>query len=1525
MDTPPLDPKPGADDVRVEEAPASPAKPRRKRKRRWGRGILVALFFVGIVVGVSGAALVKSRPGQRLVLDAALGQVRGLLAGPLTVEAIHSSSLLGGATLVGVTLEAEGGRRFLDADSVRVRYSLLSLFGPVPRIRSVTLYGPAVEISRYPDEEVMNVARLMAPRSPQPGDTLAGRGLSLGAVRVVGGLLEVLTPLEGEPPPRTPTVPSPNGQGTLRRLALDSLELELGEVRIGGDGGDALTALLHDFSTTIHLLDEPLRLAHAEGTITFGEEGLRLEEGTFLFPGSAFDGTLAMGPGEGEGWGFRIALDTQGPAALSDLAWLDARLPEGVFRGGVDVSVAEALDVELRDVRVELEASRLTLDGGVRVVDGRPTLRELEVQASPLVLARLEPWLQGDMPLDGWLSGNLRLSGRPASLSATGRVTLVPSGYGGAPTTADLRGVFHFGADPGFTNLRATVDPLNLALVRVFQPQLDLQGPASARVEVSGRVDEGLRFVADLGHGEDGADASRVLIRGSARRGGGAAGSGPAAWVMDVQGDLSPLAMDLLHQVAPGLASVGGVHGSVRAVGPLTALRLSGDLQVAEGRVSVTGEVDAARPGQGYRLDATVEDVRISRVTSALPDPSRWTGHLKVEGRGLTLDSLDAAGTVLAVRSRLGGLHVDSLTGSVAVRGGVLTVDTVSGIVGGLTLEGAGAVGLVEGAHGDARLSFRTDDLVGLRPLLMGDSVMAKDTLSVLERQLLRLQGVDADTLPLLADVMMSGALEGVVDLTGTLSELGVSGTVRIRNGALGEERVGDATIQVTALDVTGAERRVDLEVDARDVVAFDRSITELVADVSLEGRAGAGSVSALQTSGDRYQVMGDFALDSAGGGGVVRLEEASVDVDSLAWHLLHPAEVRWDSASVFLDNLEVTREGEDPMLVRANGILAWNGESDLRVEADGLHVDRVARILQREDLAIGGHVQLTAQITGPAADPLIQGDFHVEEPRYGEMALGVLVGEWRYEDQEARISMGALDQGRRVFRAGGSIPVDLALRPQGRRVLPRPMDVRVEADSLDASLMLSPLSFLEDVEGVVSGDFTIRGTLDAPEPSGVLRLSDGTWTMEALGVRHSGVSGSLTLNPDRTVDVVVDGRAGGTSQVRGQVILDPVTDPRLRLTVSFNGFEAVNRRDLAGLMSGEVRLLGSYTAPRVEGDLSVDRGTLFLEEFARSTEIVDLTDPRIFREVVDTTALSTRPLLAGIRNPFMENLRVDVNLSVPRDTWLRSEEMNVEIGGSLFMRYDRLNRDVVMVGELEALRGSYSVLGRRFDVEGGTVGFMGTPGINPTLDIQAVTRIRRREDALEVNASVQGTLTQPRVTLSSEEQGVAESDLVSYLIFGRPSYELATGEEAWLGGAAGSFVGAAQGAGLTYLTGTLATRLGAALNQQIGLDYLSITQEGDYGLASGTLSDFSGTQVEVGQYLGEDVFVVFIFRPLSRQNPNQGFFGGARVEGTLTDELNIQGFWEDRFLRSRVGGFGDLGVQASQVVGVFIFREWGY
>ena len=322
-----------------------------------------------------------------------------------------------------------------------------------------------------------------------------------------------------------------------------------------------------------------------------------------------------------------------------------------------------------------------------------------------------------------------------------------------------------------------------------------------------------------------------------------------------------------------------------------------------------------------------------------------------------------------------------------------------------------------------------------------------------------------------------------------------------------------------------------------------------------------------------------------------------------------------------------------------------------------------------------------------------------------------------------------------------------------------------------------------------------------------------------------------------------------------------------------------------------------------------MDEGTLLVDEFARAAGVVDLSDPSLFGQglAVDTTVFISQPILAEVRNPFLDNLRLNVQLAVPRNTWLRSNAMNVEMGGDLLVRYDRNAGDLVLIGELQALRGTYLVLGRTFEVDEGTISFIGRPGVNPSLNIIATSRIRPREgDAVVITTTVEGTLVQPRVTLSSEGGELSQSDLISYLVFNRAAGELGSNQGALVGGRA---------------LALLLNQAGASFASNVGLDYVSLSS------GSGSLESVGdqllSTQLELGRYLSDDVFVVVVLRRPEEAGANA--FGGVRVEWALTNSYDLEAFVEDRFLRTGTGLFGiqDLGDQ--QIYGVLLIREWGY
>lgn len=1483
---------------------------RRRAIARWGsRVVLLALVVVVATVTV----LLQTARGHRVALDFALESVREDLAGELRIGGIRSNTLLAGATLDEVVLTDARGRPAVSADSVVVRYLPTGLLTGTPRLRSVIFWGLDLEISTLSEDDELNLSRVLEPGDASPDSATTTTELLFGQVGVREGRISVLSPAEAGGGARV--VPGPDGP--LQRLGLDGLDLDLEDAVLRIDEGASFASDLASLSMRMSLpaSEEPMRVREAFGRLTFDlDEGLTVTEGAFRLPETLGRGTVELGPSERvDGWAVQADLSVDGWGDLADLRWADPRIPDGLFRGSVVVATGDHLDLALDDVDLRLAASNVTLDGGV-TFGPSPSTRDLVVTASPLALSRLEPWLERTMPLDGWLSGRTTLSGPLDDLRTTGRLTLVPAGYGGHPTTADFSGRVHLGDDPGWTEFEARVDPLNYELVRLFGDDLPFGGTGTADVQLDGRVARGFGVVAEVTHESDDAPVSRVHARGTVSR-------PDTMWTVDLSGDAAPFSLAAVGSFAPELELRGELRGPLTARGPLDALEVTAEMDGVEGGVQMDGTVDLIEAASGYRLEVEADQFQLAGLSGRIPDRALWNGTLSVEGSGLTLDSISGRATLRMLSSQVGSLAIDTVYTALRADAGMLHADSLMGSIGGVRFHGGGRLGLRPEEHGDAEITFSAESLVGLRPAFMGDSLIVRDELTSLERELLRLEGVDPDTLPSGDDVRVEGAIDGTAALSGHLAELGVDLRASLVGGAYGPHQVDSLRLILAVAELPSLEGTWDVELDATGVQWEGRSFDRASFEGVMVDRSGEGRARLSRRESESYEVAGDFQLDSIGG--AARIDDATATIGERSWDLSRPASVRWNRSSVVLDTLEVRREGEDPMHLVAHGTLTRGGDSDFTVDVEGFHVEEIGVVVQNEAIDIAGHMDLAVHVRGPAEAPLIDADLNVVEPRFRNVEMSRLSGTMAYRDRSMEVTVEAWEEDRRALTASGTIPVDLALAEIEARRLDEPMDVSISADSLSAGLALAYFGTLEDVEGTLSADVRIAGTTSDPVPSGTVELEDAAWSIEALGVRHRDMSGRLELMSNRTMDVDLATSGTGTSTVSGTIGLTPLSDPSLDLEVSFDRFRAMNRRDIEGIISGQFILSGTYQRPLAEGALTVDEGTLQVDEFSRAAGVVDLTDPRLFGQglAVDTTVFMSQPILSEVRNPFLDNLRVDVELSVPRNTWLRSNDMNVEMGGDLLVRYDRNAGDLVLIGELQALRGTYLVLGRTFDVEEGAVSFIGRPGVNPTLDINATSRVRRAEgEDIIITATAEGTLVQPRVTLTSEEGELSQSDLISYLVFNRPAAELGRSQQSFfnsqLNSGALSTAATAVSSGVTYMAGAFFNQSGAAIAQNLGLDYLSVSR-GVEGLG------LSSAQLEAGRYLGEEVFVVAVVRPFADQEVNP--WGGLRVEWALTDAYTLEAFIEDRFLRSGTGLFGIQDFGAEQIYGVFLFREWGY
>lgn len=1532
-------------------------------RARWRliRGTAKTLAAVSLVVALGLGFLVQTALGHRLVLGWALDQARARIGGTLDVAEIRSATLFKGARLIDIRLTTPDGEAFVVVDSLEASWSLPGLLAGALSVDDITIWAPRVTLEQ--DAEATTLGRWLRGNAvvdssglgAAGGDATGGAGgapdasrrptLNLSDLRVVDGdlRLRLLRPARNAGS-ATGVASEPARSSALRveehpdgpRLAIDAHALQglLPRVRLGGEGQSWIN--LRDVSGQLEALQQPVEIEELAGQVRLGATRTVVALQRVQAPGLEGGGMVVVTRAP-------AAADVAAPEVVTDLAFDVQRFEIDPWRWllplSADVSGRARFEARLARGATRLALSEVdaSVDGGTLAGEAalqlaaaaRPELRfegiRLNAERIPLASVLSEVGAHEallELAPESTISGRLSLAGPPDALEARGELMLEPlrsretsaaTGDRLGQTAATFDGVILSGEGGlGVRGFSMRLAPFDWRVLSSFVPGLELAGPGSLQLSATGRLDDGLRIDLDAAHRAAPEPHSRLLMSGSVRR------EVSRGWVVDMLADLSPLSLEgLLNDAQAPLQ--GAVTGTVRMRGPLDALELRSQLQLPSGELDLAVAGNLLQPAQGIRLEAEGREVNVAEILAGAPDPSRWSGRVDVAAVGSTLSDLVASAHVEIADARVGQVDVAQARLTAGLRDGQLAVDTVEVFAEEFTVSGAGALGLDStSSAGTLRLVVAADSLTGLRSLVRGNGLVVADGLSVLDREVLALRGIDADTLPSALEARAEGRVRGVVMLTGAVRSFDTRASLRLDDVAWGPRRLGRARLRLAGTGLPRLDGGLSVELDVDSLEVLDRTFTRGRSTLDFAAPNGRATLDLARGEQELYRLSGGFTLDSAETR--VDVEAFDVRIDSLRYSMPHAARFAWSESQLLLDSLTIQGNEADPVHIRARGRLARSGEEAFSFDIDDLRLDRLLRVVQREDLPWSGVLAMSGQLGGDAERPRLAVELEGVDVRLDDIDLGRTRAQLSYDAQQLGFEIDAWQQDRRLLAASGVWPIDLSLGASRRSMRQAPAAIQLTVDSLPAAYALTLLEDLERVEGVISGEVEIGGTPERLEPDGQLTLSGGAWTVGAIGVRQSDAQLQLRLNPDLTVALDGGARAGGDVRISGELSLEQPRDPQLTLTLDFDRFTAVDRRDIRGAVSGNVQLEGSYAAPLVQGRLQVDRGDVFLEEFQRSLSVVDLSDPRFF--AIDTTLVQSQALLASTRNPFLDNLLVIIDLGVRRNAWLRSPQLNVEMQGDLSLTFDRRERDVVFVGELQAVRGQYQVLNRTFDVERGTVEFVGIPGINPNLDIEAVARVRRRDgDPLDITATVGGTLVEPTVELASSESAVAESDLLSYLAFGQSSAQTSTGN-------AGAVVSQAGTAAAAALGGTLTSSL-AALAQGTGfLDYLSITQAVDATAAvqGSALSTFAGTQIEVGRYFGGgDYFGALMLRPLARVGARGSLLGGARIEWQASDQYHLEVFAEDQFLRVGALGAQDLGLNSFLIYGLALFREWGY
>lgn len=431
------------------------------------------------------------------------------------------------------------------------------------------------------------------------------------------------------------------------------------------------------------------------------------------------------------------------------------------------------------------------------------------------------------------------------------------------------------------------------------------------------------------------------------------------------------------------------------------------------------------------------------------------------------------------------------------------------------------------------------------------------------------------------------------------------------------------------------------------------------------------------------------------------------------------PSRFEVRSARAMLDGGTLTASGEvtgtrtpwpdsltGPGMVRwVSNAAHWNGT----MSADRLPVEGLGSLMPGAK-GWTGRAGGTLELAGRPGAPEFSWKVEARPLTWRDYRLDAAAANGRYGDGRLEVSQLRLTRGTVASSITGTMPLRLAVG-QAPSLPEQPMDWRV--DLPDGDLALLPL-FVPQI-GAAAGRFDLNarltGTGRTPKLSGAARIRDGRLRLAGREEQVEGLNAELTLTDTLVTLNSLSARqrkrsgAPGLVDASGVVEMTGLALKGYRFDLRLTDFTAIESGVYAADIDGAFTVtnaprLGRTTLPMVQGDVELRRAVVSFD-FANQTE-------------VERIAAATKQLYWLYR----------IQLSASDRLRWKPSAADIEFSADLSLEQTR--DSLIIYGDMTALRGTYYYLSNKFTMNRVNLTFDNVGGVNPKLDIVAVTRVRQ-------------------------------------------------------------------------------------------------------------------------------------------------------------------------------------------------------
>lgn len=545
----------------------------------------------------------------------------------------------------------------------------------------------------------------------------------------------------------------------------------------------------------------------------------------------------------------------------------------------------------------------------------------------------------------------------------------------------------------------------------------------------------------------------------------------------------------------------------------------------------------------------------------------------------------------------------------------------------------------------------------------------------------------------------------------------------------------------------------------------------------------------------------------------------------------------------------------------------------ELHAAVEPFELGKAVTAAQEDHASPGGLLSGTVDVGGTLEAPTARVLGTLKDLRFDRAALGSARFDLGSTPTEQRFNVALGGQGRDDFKAKGTTGVDLRLSSlrRGLKWSQAPVDLTLEARNFDLGFLSGSTELLRVVAGRLDLSGRVRGTLGAPMLEGDATVRDGRLALAGNGdYRHLQLKVHVD---DRLFELSqLEVKSGaGSAQLVARAQKQPSGVYLLTSSGTTDRFPIVNDDQLLANATLKYALEGDVSAALFDiRKLSLPRVEVGLPEVKRK-DLQDLERPGDIIVLRGGKRPGKRPRAqaqeAAAAQQKEGGLVVRAVLDAPRNLWVRSSDVNIELGLSEGFRVEY--RDGVrLFGEGRVVQGQLEVIGRDFTVQKGSEARFAGAAARPYVNVTAL-HVNTREQ-VKITVTVAGRGADVTVKATSEPP-MPESDIYAVLATGRRTLKT-SGGATFTPGQAASVVGQLA-----------SSQIKAAMAKALPIDVFNFE----------TSDNFEKFKLDVGKYLSDSVYLGGSLNIGARRDRGENVWSG-RLELQVTRAVSLEAYAGD-------------------------------